>query len=81
MILILYYSEHVESVVAEYKPYERATQKMLQRISEVQCGCYKWLGQCQTDSWTVSILSGEYHSFYWGFCDDMPWALTVLLVQ
>jgi hypothetical protein len=50
MILILSYSEHVESVVAEYIPYERATQKVLQLISEVHCGCCKWLGQCQTDN-------------------------------
>jgi len=59
MILILCFSEHVESVVAEYIPYERATQKVLQLIGEVCCGCCKWLGQYQTNNWTLSLLSGE----------------------
>jgi len=59
----------------------KATQKVLQLISEVHCGCCKWLGQFQTDSWTLSLLSGEYCSFCRGFCNDMLWALTVLLVQ
>jgi len=68
-------------VVADYRPYERATQKVLQLISEVHFGSCKWLGQCQTDSWTLSLLSGEYYSFCRGFCNDMPWAVTVLLVQ
>ena len=29
----------------------------------------------------LSLLSGEYPSFCRGFCNDMPWALRVLLVE